>query len=110
MEIIVKNQALNQWLENVALAWRAKFPERAAMYADLLRVRLESLASPTGMSPDGNIQYKAEVPQELYWVINQRIPDFFRSPANVRKFQEYFMGDLAPKHSPTKKTIVIEKE
>ena len=96
MQIIVKNKGLDEWLENVYLAWSAKFPERARMYRDLLQQRKETLAAPSGMSTDGGLRYTAEIPQELFWVINGKIPNFFRDPGNVRKFQEYFMGDAAP--------------
>lgn len=110
MQIIVKNKGIDEWLENVYLAWKAKYPERAEMYAALLKERKETLAAPSGMSKTGNLRYTAEIPQELFWVINGKIPDFFRDPANVRKFQEYFMGDAAPEHHKSKFFVEKPKE
>ena len=111
MEIIVKDKALNEWLENVALAWRAKFPERARLYSELLKSRIETLARPSGMSKTGNIRYCAEIPQELFYVINGKIHDFFKDPANVRKFQEYFIDEaFIPKHKKSKFYINNTKE
>ncbi len=103
MEIIIKDKALNEWLENVALAWRAKFPERARQYSELLRRRVETLARPSGLSKTGNLRYSAEIPQELFYVINGKIHDFFKDPTNVRKFQEYFIDEaFIPKHEKSK--------
>jgi len=110
MQIIVKNKALDEWLQNVALAWRAKFPQRAAMYEVLLKERASTLVNPSGMSADGTLKYTAEVPQELFHVIENKIPGFFRDMKCVRKFQEAFMGDLAPKSKPHSFFIEQKKE
>lgn len=109
MDIIMKGDALNAWLHNVAVAWRAAFPQQAAAYRqELLRVR-ESLLNDNGMSGDGVNCIRTVIPSDVFFVINKKIPFFFDDPSLVARFEEYFIGDDGALTRP-KKVFEIKRE
>jgi len=92
----IKNKGVRDFLENVSLAWKAKYPGRAALYLETLKRDHKAMVGPTGMSKDGNLQFKGAIPADVFTVIARKYPYFFRSHTNMRIFQEIFMGSLSP--------------
>jgi len=91
-----KGKGVVDFLENVALAWRAKYPQRAKAYLRTLKNEQTALVNPTGMSKKGNFKYTGSIPEDIYNVLEKKYPYFFRDPKNMRAFQEIFMGKYAP--------------
>jgi len=94
--VYLKNKGVRDYLENVAWAWRAKYPKRAARYKQLLAEEKKALVNPTGMSKDGNLKYTGMIPQDVFIVIERKHVNFFKNPNNMRIFQEIFMKTYAP--------------
>lgn len=94
--IHLKGKGVRDFLENVAIAWRAKYPQRANAYLEVLKKDRNGQVNPTGMSNDGNLQFKGAIPADVFHVIVKKYPYFFRSHKNMRIFQEIFMGAYSP--------------
>lgn len=98
--VIVKDKALDEWLENVALAWRARYPEMAEAYRRLLIENTAAMVNPSGLSGGGTLMYQGEIPQDIFFIIERKMPGFFNDPGKVRKFQQYFMDGFTPERKP----------
>ena len=94
--IHLKGKGVRDFLENMALAWRAKYPQRAAEYLRVLKEDATARVNPTGMSRKGNFRYKGAIPEDIFNVLEKKYPYFFRSHENMKAFQEIFIGKYAP--------------
>jgi hypothetical protein len=92
----MKNKGVRDFLENVALAWRAKYPQRARLYLETLKRDKKALVGPSGMSRTGILQFKGAIPADVFTVVERKYPYFFRDHRNMRIFQEIFMGSFSP--------------
>lgn len=91
-----KRKGVEDYLKKIALAWRAKFPQRAKAYEEVLKDDKKGMVNPSGMSKCGNLRFTGAVPVDVFHVIIRKYPYFFRDPKNVRTFQEIFLGKYAP--------------
>lgn len=96
-ETNLSEREIKAFVENVVLAWAAKFPERAELFKRLMKQQIEVLANPSGMSKDGNLMYRGSIPQEIFFVIENKIPNFFNSPQMLRYVQEMLCPELLKK-------------
>lgn len=94
--VYFKGKGVRDFLENVAIAWKARYPERARQYQEVLKNDQLALVNPTGMSKKGNLQYRGAIPEDIFNVLEKKFPYFFRDPKNMRAFQNIFMGKYAP--------------
>ena len=88
-----------KWVNNVIAAWVARFPKEAAAFKDMLKKEANALLSPNGMSKNRTIQYRGQIPHDVYLVIVARYPDFFKKKANLRYLQEEILGGCGIKKS-----------
>jgi len=91
-----KGKGVRDFLENVALAWKARYPQRAKEYLRVLKQEQTVLVNPTGMSKKGNLRYTGAIPEDIFTLLENKYPYFFRSPQNMRAFQDVFMQGFAP--------------
>lgn len=97
-----KGKGVKDFVENVAIAWRAKYPGRAAEYLKVLEHDLRAQANVSGMSKQGKLRYTGAIPTDVFHVIEKKIPGFFSSPDKLKVFQDIFMGDKRPRAAEQK--------
>jgi len=90
--IYFKNKGVEDFLTNVAIAWKAKYPQLAKLYKEVLEEDKRGLVNASGMSKEGNVMFSGSVPADVFVLITRKYPHFFRNPQNLRKFQEIFCG------------------
>jgi len=100
--IFFKKKAVNDFVENVAIAWRATFPGRAKAYQQQLEQDLKVQVNVSGMTRGGSLRYTGCIPVDVFHVIEQKIPSFFTDPNNLKIFQDIFMGDKRPRATEQK--------
>ena len=105
-EILVKNKALEAFVEEIASAYAEGFPE---FYNEFLAVILEektSLVKSTGMSDRGHFLTWCKIPLSIYQFVKQQarkrlgIPDFFAHESNYRLLCRVW-SDLKIKTKPS---------
>lgn len=94
--VYFKNKGLRDFLENVCLAWRAKFPAKAKAYDRQLLETKRALLNPSGMSKNGDLMYTSMIPTDIFYLLERKYPRFFRDPKNIKAFQDIFMGSMKP--------------
>jgi hypothetical protein len=92
--IHMKGQGTRAFLENVSIAWKAKFPQQSKEYRKVLEENINGLVNVAGMSKKGKLKYTGAIPADVFYVIESKYPRFFQDPKNMRIFQEIFMGNL----------------
>lgn len=88
MEILMRNQAIINFLKEVADAYRACFPYKYQQFLDIIAAESANLIKPSGMSADGSMLSYMKLPEHIYTFIKHAalkhlgIDDFFRDPEN----------------------------
>ncbi len=95
-EIIVKDKGIEEFVENVAIAWESEFPERAKAYRDEMALRKAQLVHENGVSKEGMIAFVGCIPVEIFYVIESRVRGFFDDPHNLDIFMRRFMAHNSP--------------
>jgi hypothetical protein len=91
MEIIIKNKALTDVLEEIIQAYYDVCPTEAQIFEDMVRAESQHLVKQSGMSEDGCFMTLIKLPSNaLYRFIKEQVAkrcgldDFFRDPENYR--------------------------
>jgi len=107
--ILIKGQATEDFIMTVFNAWAREYPRDAAIYKDMCKREFENLYKPSGMSKDGMLAYKAQVPADLYIIIEAHLPGFFRDKKNAAIFYKVAMGRYLPGVTKRKDFHFIDK-
>lgn len=94
--VIIRGQAVDDFIQMVVNAWAVEYPERAASYRELIKKEYENLFKPSGVSKEGNLAYTGHIPAELFYVIEAHHYGFFNSPDNMNRFYKVVMGQYRP--------------
>lgn len=108
--ILFKKKSVRDFVENVAIAWKAKFPARAKAYKKLIKEDLDAQVNASGMTKGGNLRYTGAIPTDVFYVIERKIPGFFNSPEKLKIFQDMFMGNMRPMQTEQKFFFQGEKK
>lgn len=90
MQIIIKNQALERTLEEIADAYRTMCPSEYVSFMALVNEASGALTKSSGMSKEGHLMDLARFPGIIYPFTKQvmrkyhGIPDFFSDLKNYR--------------------------
>jgi hypothetical protein len=82
-EIIIKNQSIERFVEEVASAYCSAYPSKAEAFDRLVRHQTASLIKTTGMSTGGTLMEIGALPNEIYAAVKHlakihlNIPDFW---------------------------------
>jgi len=106
LQIIIKNQALERTLEEIADAYRTLCPSEYASFMALVKEESGALLKPSGMSKEGHLLDLARFPGIIYPFTKMAmrkyhgIADFFADKKNYRLALKVW-SDLALKRKAT---------
>lgn len=83
-EILIKGQALERFLTEVADAFRDLRPSTYKRFAEHVRRESQALIKPSGMSSGGHFMNRMYIPAEIYHFISQQ---------SQRRFGQDFFSD-----------------
>src|SRR5437867_7830358 len=91
MQIVIKNKALTETLEEILNAYYDTCPAEAEIFEAMVKEESKHLVKSSGMSEDGCFMTLLKLPPNgLYsfirWQVSKRcgLDDFFRDPENYR--------------------------
>jgi len=102
VDFVIKDKALKEFVENAAMAWKVKYPERARAYRQVLQEDLKAQVNVSGMTKEGRFRFSGSVPADIFYLLEWKFPGFFKSPHKLRIFQDVFMGKMRPMVSEQK--------